>query len=374
MSAAGRPFAFPEVVEAEGFRLRVPRLDDAPQVQRALDDELSRCFLPSVPEPMTLSYAEFWCVGGARERRDAGGVRYVIAGSATDEVLGAVSLQRVQPDRAQAEIGYWVAPWARGNGLAVRAVRAMAQAAFAAGLGRIELCAEWENTISQRVALAAGFRREGVRRAAAQRELDGKTIRYDLVVFARVISDPGEPVPRILPDLPDGRLTDGEIILRPLQPADAEDVFQLLQLPEVAAVNFGASTRAEIADKCAKAAALWLAGERADFVILDAATGAFAGDIGFWYIARVLQEGMLGYSLRPEFRGRGIAGRAVNLLARWAFEEVGVARLVAGTDPGNIASQKVLQRAGFEQEAYMRNRLPGPDGGRADDIQWVRLS
>ena len=52
----------------------------------------------------------------------------------------------------------------------------------------------------------------------------------------------------------------------------------------------------------------------------------------------------------------------------WAFEAVGIARVIAGTAPGNVGSQRVLERAGFEREGYQRARLPGPGGSRIDDV------
>ena len=77
-------------------------------------------------------------------------------------------MDRLVPVRQQAEIGYWVAPWARRRGVATAAVRAMSGWAFAnAGVVRLELLTDWANVGSQRVALAAGFQREGVRRSAA---------------------------------------------------------------------------------------------------------------------------------------------------------------------------------------------------------------
>jgi len=365
------PFAYPEVIEAGELLLRHPRPQDAPEVCRALEDPETYRFLPNVPTPVPLEFGETWCGQGHDDVRAAGGVRYVVIDVQTNQLLGAVSLQRVHADRAQAETGYWVAPWARGRGVATKSVRALSDAAFSVGMARIELCAEWENVASQKVALNSGYRREGVRRAAAPGR-DGSG-RYDLIAFTRLASDDGEPIPPGLPELPGGQLTDGIVALRPLRPGDVQDLFELLQLPEVAATNFGDSSREHLAVGCARAAAVWLGGDRAEMIILDAATGEFAGDIGFYYMLRQLQEGMIGYSLRPEFRGRGMATRAVELLARWAFEQVGVARLIAGTDPANVASQRVLQRAGFEREALMRGRLPGPDGKRLDDIQWVRL-
>ena len=125
--------------------------------------------------------------------------------------------------------------------------------------------------------------------------------------------------------------------------------------------------------RCAESASLWLAGQRADLVIRDAATGAYAGEIGLYYFEPPTQQAMIGYGLRPQWRGRGLTTRAVNLVTQWAFD-IGVQRVIAGTAPGNLASQRVLQRAGFEQECYQRARLPGPDGTRIDDIQWVRFA
>jgi len=367
-------FEYPEIIAAGDLLLRRPWREDAEAVGRALNDPDSARFLPNVPIPMTEEFADNWVSPEANDAlTDAGGVRFVVADRQTGELLGAVSLQRAQVDRAQAETGYWVAPWARGRGVGTAAVRALAAAAFEAGLARIELCTEWENVASQKVALGAGFRREGVRRSAAPSR-DGDS-RYDLIVFTRLATDSGDPIPPGLPPLPGGQLTDGVVTLRPQRRDDAADLFELFSLPEVAETNFGDAeiTQENLAAKAARTDALWLAGDRADMIIEDAVTGEFAGDIGFYYFMRGLQEGMIGYSLRREFRGRGFASRAADLVARWAFEEAGVARVIAGTDPSNLASQKVLQRAGFEREALMRNRLPGDNGTRIDDIQWVRF-
>ncbi len=360
-------YAYPEIVERDGLVLRWPNEADGPGVRAALDDPQTKRYLASVPDDVTEEFARAWCGADAERIRSQHGVRYVVFDGGV--LVAGVTLKRVVTDRHQAEIGYWVAASARGNGVATRAVRAAVEAGFEAGLGRIELLAEPENPVSQRVALAAGFLREGVRRMAASRGRD----RYDFVAYARLDSDPGDPVPRLIPDLPEGRLTDGVVTLRPVHPDDLDDVVRLNQLPEVIETSFGDTSRDGLRRKCARAASAWIAGERADLVITDAATGAFAGDIGFFYFSPGLQEGMIVYSLLPEFRGRGFATRAVNLISAWAFDTVRVARLIAGTAVGHEGSQRVLQRAGFVQEAYMKDRLPGPDGGRIDDIQWLRL-
>jgi RimJ/RimL family protein N-acetyltransferase len=42
--------------------------------------------------------------------------------------------------------------------------------------------------------------------------------------------------------------------------------------------------------------------------------------------------------------------------------------------PTNLGSQRVLEKAGFTREAYLRSRLPGNDGRRTDDVQFALLA
>ncbi|MFD2351764.1 GNAT family N-acetyltransferase [Nonomuraea ferruginea] len=82
---------------------------------------------------------------------------------------------------------------------------------------------------------------------------------------------------------------------------------------------------------------------------------------------------MIGYSLLPEFRGRGLMTRAVRLLSDWAFAHTSLHRLVAGTDAANLESQAVLERAGFVREGVRPEFFPQPDGSRTDEVSWLRL-
>jgi RimJ/RimL family protein N-acetyltransferase len=66
----------------------------------------------------------------------------------------------------------------------------------------------------------------------------------------------------------------------------------------------------------------------------------------------------VGYWLAPDARGRGIATRAVRLLARWAFDSLGVARLELTCGPDNHASQHVATRCGFSREGLLRSHMP----------------
>lgn len=369
-----------EVLRGQRVVLRALRAQDAPDVAAACSDELTQRFLPHLPAPYTLEDAQWWIGQGAPAAIAAGGWTYAVADPDTDRIIGSAGMSR---RRSGGEIGYWVAPWGRGRGVATEAARLLAARAFATGMPRLELRTDPENVASQRVALAAGFTREGVARGAGEHR-DGS--RQDLIVWARLATDPGEPTVRTIPDLPGrgplrapndlgGELTDGVVSLRPVISVDADDLFALRAQPDamLRSVPPQPPDPTDVARRCAVAASLWIAGTRADLTIRDAATGAFAGDIGLYHVDPITSQAMIGYALSPDYRGRGFATRAVNLLVGWAFDQLGLARVVAGTAPDNVASHRVLARAGFVREAYQRDRLPAADGGRSDDVQWVRL-
>jgi RimJ/RimL family protein N-acetyltransferase len=80
----------------------------------------------------------------------------------------------------------------------------------------------------------------------------------------------------------------------------------------------------------------------------------------------------VGYWLAPEARGRGVATRAIRLLARWAFAELGIARLELTCGPDNAASQHVAERCGFTREGVLRSHVPFK-GARRDSVIYSLL-
>jgi RimJ/RimL family protein N-acetyltransferase len=55
----------------------------------------------------------------------------------------------------------------------------------------------------------------------------------------------------------------------------------------------------------------------------------------------------IGYSVLPQFQGRGYASEMVGGLVRWALGHPDVIRIVAETEWANPASVRVLSKAGF---------------------------
>jgi RimJ/RimL family protein N-acetyltransferase len=79
----------------------------------------------------------------------------------------------------------------------------------------------------------------------------------------------------------------------------------------------------------------------------------------------------IGYWVSPQNRNRGVATAAVSKLSRWAFSSrTSLQRLSLYTLPGNAASQKVAERAGFLCEGRLRRWADV--GGKQWD--WVMYS
>jgi RimJ/RimL family protein N-acetyltransferase len=81
-------------------------------------------------------------------------------------------------------------------------------------------------------------------------------------------------------------------------------------------------------------------------------------EIGYWVLARA--------------RRRGCATRIARLLAEHAFA-LGIVRVAAYVNVGNVASERVLQRAGFHREGVVRS-LPVPSGRRVDKTLFSLLA
>jgi RimJ/RimL family protein N-acetyltransferase len=81
----------------------------------------------------------------------------VVTDAVTGELLGNAGLAPVADEPGTGAISYWVAPAARGRGVATRAVRLLVGWARELGMSRVELHAHLGNVASQRVAERAGL-------------------------------------------------------------------------------------------------------------------------------------------------------------------------------------------------------------------------
>jgi len=147
-------------------------------------------------------------------------------------------------------------------------------------------------------------------------------------------------------------LHDDTIVLRPPESGDAGPIAAAVQDPDIPRFTMVPSpyTTADAAAFIERSGASWHSGDAAPFVIADAATGTLLGSIGLHDLGLDDRPAHVGYWVAAEARGRGVATRALRLVARWALEDLALARVEVYVYVENERSQRVASRAGFTRE------------------------
>jgi RimJ/RimL family protein N-acetyltransferase len=155
---------------------------DIPALARACDDSDTARFIPQIPSPYTEDDARTW-IGLCRDLWQTGDrLPFAIVHAENAELLGSIDVRLGEVG----SIGYWVAPWARGRGIATAALVLLSRWAIRErGVERLELTTHPENIASQRVAEKAGFVREGVLRS----HIRFREGRRDSVLFSLLPAD-----------------------------------------------------------------------------------------------------------------------------------------------------------------------------------------
>jgi [ribosomal protein S5]-alanine N-acetyltransferase len=156
--------------------------DVASVVEAGTDPAISE--MTSLPPMCDRDGALAWIARQERRLDEGTGYPFCIAETPDDRPSGFIGLW-LDP-RSGANLGYWVAPSARGRGLAARAVSLVGTWAFARlRLARLEIWVEPANVASQRVAEQAGFVHEGLLRSYVQL----RTRRGDAHMYALLPAD-----------------------------------------------------------------------------------------------------------------------------------------------------------------------------------------
>jgi RimJ/RimL family protein N-acetyltransferase len=138
-----------------------------------------------VPDPVPPGFAETWYEGYAKGRRDRTRDAFAVVG-ASSELLGVALAPRLDATTRTGELGYLVAPSARGRGVARAALSQLTDWAFTEhDLVRIELLISVGNEPSKRVAARCGYRFEGVLRSLYFKQ----GMHEDTEIWSRVASD-----------------------------------------------------------------------------------------------------------------------------------------------------------------------------------------
>ena len=152
--------------------------------ERLLDDPDVLRFT-RLPDPPVPGYSVQWHTR-YQAAREKGTVEAFAAVAPDGTFLGVALAPRIDADAREMELGYLVAPAARGRGVGTEMLRQLTSWALTEGKAlRVSLVIDVANVASQRIAVRAGYTLEGVLRDTYVKP----GVRADVQIWSRLASD-----------------------------------------------------------------------------------------------------------------------------------------------------------------------------------------
>lgn len=180
------PLRWPAEPISDGFVALDPMTDDdVPRLVAGASDPQAQRWLP-LPWPYTEETARGFLADQAEAAAAGHELAFAVRRAGQPSLCGSMGL-RLPGRHGEGELGYWISPDARGEGLAAAGMRVLARWAIAdLALHRVEILVQPGNTASQRACERAGAVAEGVRRRGLA--LEGQPV-ADALVYSLVADD-----------------------------------------------------------------------------------------------------------------------------------------------------------------------------------------
>jgi RimJ/RimL family protein N-acetyltransferase len=160
-------------------------------------------------------------------------------------------------------------------------------------------------------------------------------------------------------------VTDGVVLLRVPVEDDVDGLLPAFEDPELRdAGNLPAFGREQMLAELPRLTGMAASGRLLPATALDADTGTIIGGGTLHHLDAERSIVEIGYWVLRDAQRRGHGTRIARLLAEQAFA-LGVRRVAAYVNVGNMASERLLERAGFAREGVVRS-MPVPSGARVD--------
>jgi [ribosomal protein S5]-alanine N-acetyltransferase len=147
------------------------------------------------------------------------------------------------------------------------------------------------------------------------------------------------------------------VLLRPFEASDAailEEVATDPLIPKITTVPAVYSEDAALAYIERQHDRL-RSGEGYSFAISLGEGAQAVGQIGVWVPDLAKGRATVGYWVAASARGNGLAGKALDLVSSWAFENLPIHRLTGYVEPWNLGSIRTAESAGFQSEGLLRS-------------------
>jgi RimJ/RimL family protein N-acetyltransferase len=351
-------------------RLRPPVSADAEALSESIQHEDIPSWIDAIPWPYTLADAHFFIQEIAGPGWASGeNPIWLITALDGNQILGTIGLTTRLA--GVVEVGFWLTPAARGQGLMTESVRLVCDFAFDhLGADRIEWQAVVGNVASRKVVDRLGFTFEGVVRGRLRR--DGapaaawmsSLLPDDPRARARDRVLPWEPV----------TVSSASTILRAAVASDAEWVAAAYADPLIRQWNPAEVSDVDSARRWIRSRSDWTDGDHASWLFCESATGQPLGSVSIHKVNEENLSASIGYWTHPDERGTGAATRALESASAWSLDECGLKRVELIHAVANPASCRVAEKAGFTLEGTVLRGERYGDGDWYDEHIHGRLS
>lgn len=172
-------------------------------------------------------------------------------------------------------------------------------------------------------------------------------------------------------------LTTERLVLREIRPTDAAFWVRNFSAPDVVEMTGYeapadlAAAEAEIERYCTR---IFREGTGIRWGITLRGTDGLVGTLGFYdWLAERDRRAQTGYDLLAEHRGRGIMTEAMGVVLAYGFKTMTLNRVEAIVDSRNTPSIRLVERLGFERDAYLHQSTRW-HGKFVDDVVFSLLA
>jgi RimJ/RimL family protein N-acetyltransferase len=170
------------------------------------------------------------------------------------------------------------------------------------------------------------------------------------------------------------RIETERLVCERVRAEDADELAQLMLHPDVVRTTWldvDPPTHADVVEKVVGNARHWQRHGFGPWMLRDRATGKLVGRAGLQHTMTTgVDEVEVGWAIMPDRWGEGLATEVARTSVDVAFGPLGLDEVIAFTAPDNIASWRVMEKAGFVHEGefahfglphvlYRSRRLPG---------------
>jgi len=147
------------------------------------------------------------------------------------------------------------------------------------------------------------------------------------------------------------------LVLRGFQPGDVE-TFAGFYASEASRFVGGPEDRVSTWRRISSYAGCWALRGYGKFVVEEKDNGRVVGIVGPWY-PEGWPEPEIGWTILPEFEGRGYATEAAGRAIAFAYDELGWTTAMSAIFPGNARSSRLAERLGAKHDGSAEIRPYG---------------